>query len=64
MSAFLSAPFNFVQGNPIKAQVTAANSLGSGTESFLSQSVFAEVETVPSKPSTTVFVDQINTNSD
>ena len=63
MTDLLSSPFNFVQGDPIKVRVTAANQLGSGVESFISQAVFATVETVPHAPPTTVYVDQINTNS-
>ena len=57
METFLKAPFNFVQGDSIKARVTASNSLGEGTESFVSHMVVAEVETIPHAPSTKVYVD-------
>ena len=64
MTVFQEDPFNFVQGDEIKARITAANPLGEGTESFVSQTVVAQVQTVPLKPSSTVYVDQINTNSE
>ena len=36
MLSLLETPFSFTQGYPIKVRVTAANALGSGTESFTS----------------------------
>lgn len=41
MSVFYTDPFNFVQGDEIKARITAANQLGEGTESFVSQTIVA-----------------------
>lgn len=63
MEQFLIDPFNFAQGDEVKARITASNALGQGTESFVSQTIVAQVETVPHVPPTTVYVDQLNTNS-
>lgn len=63
MQTFLDAPFSFAQGHAIKVRVTAANALGEGTESYISETVNAEVATTPHKPAQPVYVDQINTNS-